>query len=393
MQRIPFRPWIVISAFALLASVAYCAFGGEGDDGELATLILQPVKKGDLLETVTAQGKLEPREYVDVGAQVSGRLEVLHVQIGDEVKKGDLIGEIDPRIYEAQVQASEARLKTLRAQLAEQEAQMRFSSLVYERNKKLMASDAVSRESLEESQREYDVAKAKAQSLRAQIEEANSSLNESKTNLGFTRIYAPMSGTVVVETTKQGMTVNANQTAPVIVQLADLDVMTVRAQIAEADVMRVKEGMEVTFTTLGDMEHKWRGTVRQILPSPELVNDVVLYNALVDVDNKERLLMSGMSTQMFFHVGGAEDTLIIPTLALGRVVEEGSCTQGVTYVVRVGQDVENLQEKEVCIGVVSRSEAQVLSGLASGDSVAMIAPQEKALSRPSGGSRAKVGRL
>lgn len=364
------RKWQLLAAAAVLGG-AWLFFGGNGDmPSPMSEVELVPVMRGGVSETVTAQGKLEPREYVDVGAQVSGQLKVLHTEIGDTVKKGDLIAEIDPRVYEAKMEASEARLKTLESQLAEQQAQIDFARLQYQRNQRLIKVDAVSQETLQDSQTVLKVAEARAKSLLAQIEEAKSTLGGDRTNLDFTRIYAPMDGTVVVETTKEGMTVNANQTAPVIVQLANLDVMTVRAQVAEADVMRLKEGMDVSFTTLGNMERRWQGTVRQILPTPEIINDVVLYNALVDAQNEDRQLMTGMSTQMFFDLGSASDVLTIPASALGKKLDAEACEKGQGYTVRVPSGEEELAEKEVCIGLMSRTDAEVVSGLSESELVA-----------------------
>lgn len=359
--------WLLIVA-AGAGGVFWLTSGVEEQDAAMAALSFAQVSNGSVEETVTAQGKLEPREYVDVGAQVSGRVEKLHVEIGDTVKAGDLIAEIDPRVYAAQVQANQARLKTLQAQLAEQQAEITFAKQQYQRNQRLIKADAVSKETLQDSETALKVAQARAKSLEAQLEEAQSTLEESQTNLSFTSIYAPIDGTVVDQTTKEGQTVNASQTAPVIVQLADLDIMTVRAQVAEADVMRLKPGMDVSFTTLGNMERRWKGTVRQILPTPETINDVVLYNALVDVQNEDRQLMTGMSTQMFFDLGSARDVPVIPASALGKKLEADACQEGQGYTVRVGKA---LAEKNVCIGLMSRSNAQVLSGLEAGEQVAV----------------------
>lgn len=374
------QKWVWGVALGLALGGWWLLSGNEETGGNAVEFI--PVASGDIQETVTAQGKLEPREYVDVGAQVSGQLKVLHVEIGDDVKKGDLIAEIDPRVYEAQMEASEARLKTLQSQLAEQQAEIDFARLQFARNQRLMKVDAVSKEVLQDSETALRVAEARANSLKAQIQEAQSTLSGNRTNLEFTRIFAPIDGTVVVETTKEGMTVNANQTAPVIVQLANLNVMTVRAQVAEADVMRLQEGMDVSFTTLGNMERRWQGKVRQILPTPEVINDVVLYNALVDVENTDRQLMTGMSTQMFFDLGSANDVPIIPVTALGKKLDADACAEGQGYQVRVPDGKDGVTEQDVCIGKMSRSDAQVLSGLAVGDEVAV--PQSMVDSEKSG---------
>lgn len=365
------RKWLMAAA-VLCISAAWLLAAKSGDENPTAAgLDFVEVRRGTVEEVVTAQGKLEPYESVEVGAQVSGRVEKIHVEIGDAVKAGDLIAEIDPRVYAARVQASEARLKTLEAQKAEQRAQITFARQQFERNQRLIKADAVSRETLQDSETALKVAEARLKSLQAQIEEVQSSLEGDRTNLGYTRIYAPIDGTVVQQITKEGQTVNANQTAPIIVHVADLNVMTVRAQVAEADVMRLKEGMEVTFTTLGNMDRRWKGTVRQILPTPEIINDVVLYNALVDARNEDRQLMSGMSTQMFFELGRAENVLMVPSLALGKKLPPDVCEKGRGYQVRVQKGKDGLKEQDVCIGLLSRSDAEVISGLKEGEKVAV----------------------
>lgn len=327
---------------------------------------------GSVEEVVTAQGKLETREYVDVGAQVSGQLKRVHVEIGDVVKKGQLLAEIDPRVYEARVEADLARLRTLRAQLAEQQAQIRFSKRVYERNQRLIAEQAVSQEALEDSETTWRVAEARAGSLKAQIEEAQSTLDGDRTNLTFTTIYAPIDGTVVLQSAQEGQTLNAVQSAPVVVQLADLDRMTVRAQVAEADVMRITPGQPAYFTTLGAMDERWQGTVRQVLPSPEVINEVVLYNALIDVDNRDRRLMTGMSVQVFFVLGRADDVPLVPLAALGERVPAEDRNEAEAYRVQV-KTVDGAAPRVVHVGIRNRRVGAVVDGLAAGDEVLLPA--------------------
>lgn len=329
-----------------------------------------PVKRQDVTETVTAQGKLEPKSYVDVGAQVSGQLSRLHVAIGDVVTKGELIAEIDPRIYASRVASDQARIASLTAQLAQQQAVLKNSRLVVARNRGLIAEQAVSREQLEQSEADLQVAEAAVKSFSAQIEEARSTLNGDQTNLGYTKIYAPMAGTVASQTSREGQTLNANQLAPVIVQIADLDTMTVRAQVAEADVMRISAGTAAEFTTLGAQGRRWKATVRQVLPTPEVLNEVVLYNVLVDVDNRDRQLMNGMSTQVFFVLGEAKNALTVPTSSLGqrRFDEDHDGTQA--YELRV-RDGDKMATRVVQVGLLSRQLAEVRSGLSEGDKIAI----------------------
>ena len=317
---------------------------------------------GDIEENVTAQGKLEPKEYVDVGAQVTGQLQKLYVDIGDNVSAGQLLVEIDPRVYAARVQADEANIKNLQAQLAGQQAQVVFARQQFERYRELIKSKGVSEQEFQNSEFNFKKAVATAESIQAQIEQVQSTLSGDRANLGFTKIYAPMDGTVVTRTARLGQTLNANQTTPMIMQLAKLDAMTVRAQVAEADVMRLRPNLSVYFTTLGAGERRWQGTIRQILPSPEVVNNVVLYNVLVDVDNRDRQLMSGMSTQMFFVLSSASQVPLLPIAALGPRVPEADNEKGRAY--RVKQlDGDTVQERIVHVGALNRRLAQVLDGV------------------------------
>jgi macrolide-specific efflux system membrane fusion protein len=317
---------------------------------------------GDIAENVTAQGKLEPKEYVDVGAQVTGQLQKLYVDIGDNVSAGQLLVEIDPRVYAARVQADEANIRNLHAQLAGQQAQVIFARQQFERNRELTKSKGVSEQDFQNSEFNLKKAVATAESIQAQIEQVQSTLSGDRANLGFTKIFAPMDGTVVTRTARLGQTLNANQTTPMIMQLAKLDAMTVRAQVAEADVMRLKPNLSVYFTTLGAGERRWQGTIRQILPSPEVLNNVVLYNVLVDVDNRDRQLMSGMSTQMFFVLSSASQVRLLPIAALGPRVPEADNEKGRAYRVKK-LDGDTVQEKVVHIGSMTRRVAQVLDGV------------------------------
>ena len=363
------KKWFLV-ILAIMAAVYYFGFYSSSTGNN--TKSIQTVKPvmGNIEETVTAQGKLESKEYVDVGAQVSGQLKKIYFEIGDIVKKGDLIAEIDPKIYESKVQADEAKLKTLKAQLVQQQAQAELANQQNERNTQLLKSDAISKEEMETSQSNLKVANAQVVSLRAQIEEQNSTLDGDKANLSYTKIYAPMDGTVVLEPSREGQTLNANQSAPVIVQLANLDVMTIRAQVAEADVMRLKPDMGVYFTTLGSLDKKWQAKIRQILPSPEVINDVVLYNALIDVDNTKRELMTGMSVQIFFLLGKAENVLTIPVSALGKKVEDKDANGGSAYSVNV-KSGSKVIKKTVYIGLMNRISAEVQSGLSADDEIVM----------------------
>lgn len=323
------------------------------------------VTVGDIEENVTAQGKLEPKEYVDVGAQVTGQLQKIYVQIGDNVSAGQLLAQIDPRIYAARVQADEANIKNQQAQLIGQQAQVVFARQQHERNRELLNSKGVSQQDYQNTDFNLKKAVATADSIQAQIEQLQSALTGDKTNLGYTKIYASMDSTVVDQKAREGQTLNANQQTPTILQLAKLDTMTVRAQVAEADVMRLRPDLPVYFSTLGSGERRWQGKVRQILPTPEVINNVVLYDVLVDVDNHDRQLMTGMSTQMFFVLGRAEQVPQIPVAGLGARQRNEDNQNGAAYRVKEVTE-QGVQEKTVHVGLRTRRVAEIRDGVAVG---------------------------
>jgi macrolide-specific efflux system membrane fusion protein len=358
----------LITVFAIMVVAAggwywYSAAGQNQQQGTLQPIV---VTRGTIEEVVTAQGKLEPKQYVDVGTQVSGQLRKIHVEIGDTVTQGQLLAEIDPRVYQAQVEAGEARLNSLRAQLNEQKAHAVLAEQNLKRNQNLIAVNAVSQQALQETESQAAVAKAQVDALLAQINETESNLKASRTNLSYTKIYAPMAGSITTLPTKEGQTLNANQTTPTVMQVANLDIMTVRAQVAEADINRLKENMPGYFTTLGDSERRWQGTVRQIQPSPQIVNDVVLYDVLIDVKNEGRRLMTGMTTQVFFVLGKAEDAVIVPAEVLTRRSAKDDSDKGKAYRVSVGNGSAR-EQRLIHVGLQTRAQAEVTAGLKEGD--------------------------
>jgi membrane fusion protein, macrolide-specific efflux system len=359
---------LTIIFLAGLGIAGYMGFSKFGKSSDKEAVNFSVVEQGNLESVVTAQGTLEPKEYVDVGAQVSGVVEKLHAEVGDIVKAGDLIAEIDPAVYEAQVKASEAELKVLEAQKSEQQSLIKQAQQKFTRNKNLIKDKAISQELYLDSQTDLDVAKAKLASLDAQIEKAQFALDENNTNLGYTKIYSPMDGTVVSQSVKEGQTINSMQSAPIIVQVANLSIMTAKAQVAEADISKLSDDMPVYFTTLGSKDRKWEGTVRQILPTPETINDVVLYNVLVDAGNDDGRLMTDMTTQMFFVLGKAENVPLVAVSALQKRLPEQDSEKGQAYEVRV-MGKGGPETRTIIVGLSDRSKAQVVEGLSVGEKV------------------------
>lgn len=331
--------------------------------------ITATAERGDIEDAITALGTLQPLSYVDVGTQVSGQLRTLHIAIGDRVKAGDLLAEIDPTVYQSRVEADRAQIANLAAQRAEKEAQLLLARQQAERQRNLKASRATSDDALQVAEAAYAAAQAQLDAIDAQTRQIQSTLKGDEANLGYTKIYAPIDGTVVSQSARRGQTLNANQSAPIIVQVADLTTMTVEAQVSEADVSRLRLGMTAYFTTLGMPDKRWYGALRQIQPTPEVVNNVVLYNALFDVPNQDGALMTQMTAQVFFVSAAAQDTLLVPVTALSGLSPGTSSAAPGRATVRVLKPSGSVETRAVTVGVTNRAQAEILSGLEPGEQV------------------------
>lgn len=378
--------------------------GGETD----VVYTTEPVTRGDIENLVTATGTLQPQDYVDVGAQVSGQLKKLHVEVGSEVKAGDLLAEIDATVYAAKVDATRAQLRNQQAQLQEREAQLTLAGINFKRQKNLMSEDATTIEALETADANLKSAQAQLKSLQAQIQQIESTLRVEAANLDYARIYAPIDGTVVSITSRQGQTLNTNQMAPTIMRIADLSTMTVQTQVSEADIGKLRVEMPVYFTTLGSQGRRWYSKLNRIQPTPEILNNVILYNALFDVPNESRVLMTQMSTQVFFIESQAKDVLLVPMSAVSFAPPRGERPQGERpkdgqanvpqpteeqkaewkkrrdemkdsadkpanrsrpAIVKVMDEDGDIEERKVLVGVTNRVQAQIIEGLKEGEKV------------------------
>ena len=363
--------------FAVLVVVAAAGFAAWWFSGNARKapepLNTVEVTRGDIQLLVSATGVLEPSNYVDVGAQVSGQLETIHVRVGQNVKEGDLLAEIDPTVYTAKVDATRAQLKNQQAQIADRKAQLRLAEIQFQRQQNLYREEATTRESLQTAEATLASAKAQLAMLEAQIEQTSSTLRAEEANLGYARIYAPMDGTVVSIEARQGQTLNASQTAPLLMRIANLATMRVRAQVSEADISKLEPGMRVYFTTLGDPDSRLYGELDYIEPTPEVTNNVVLYNALFEAENPQGKLLPNMTAQVFFIQKEALNVLRVPA----------SAVQGNT--VQVLDAAGNPQAQTVTTGISNRVQTEILSGLEEGQEVVMVSrdPRSGASGNPS----------
>ena len=331
------------------------------------------VERGDVEELVTALGTLEPGDYVDVGAQVSGQLTQLHVDVGDSVEQGQLLAEIDASVQQTQVDAGLAELEALRAQREQQQAELELAELQYQRQQRLREANATSDDAFQSARSTLAITRAQIKVLKAQIRQKQASVEGDQANLGYAKIYAPRSGTVVSLEAREGQTLNANQTTPTLMRIADLTTMTISTQVSEADVDSLAAGMPVYFNTLGNGDVRYDSTLRQVLPTPEVVNNVVLYTAEFDIDNPQGRLMSGMTAQVFFVVDSARDVLHVPVAAVKR----GG--RGQWQVQRLGREGKP-QNQPVTAGISNRVRTVIQDGLQEGDTVVL----GQALASPAG---------
>ncbi|MEB3900008.1 efflux RND transporter periplasmic adaptor subunit [Pseudomonas putida] len=346
------------------------------------------VTRADIESSVTALGTLQPRRYVDVGAQASGQIRKLHVEVGDAVRQGQLLVEIDPSTQQARLDAGRYSIDNLKAQLAEQRAQYQLAGQQYKRQRDLAAAGATRAEDLQTAQAQLKVTQARIDRYQAQIRQAQASLRSDEAELGYTRIYAPMAGTVVAVDAREGQTLNAQQQTPLILRIAKLSPMTVWAQVSEADIGKVQPGMTAYFTTLAGGKRRWTSTVRQILPIPPKPLDqasqgggspasagagttgskVVQYTVLLDVDNPDGALMAEMTTQVFFVAGQARQVLTAPLAALDDTDGDGLRLAQV-----LGSDGK-VEQRQVRTGLSDRLRVQILDGLREGEHLVIGAP-------------------
>ncbi len=344
-----------------------------------AGLLTAEVRPANIEQTVVATGTLEAFNQVSVGAQVSGQIEVLHVDFGDQVKAGDPIAEIDSLPQQNALANAKASLANVKAQRAAQQALLKQAQLAFERQRKMLAQNASARGDYEAAEAELASTRAQIAALDAQIEQAQIQVSTAELDLGYTRITAPIDGTVVGVVVKQGQTVNSSQSAPTLVKIAQLDRMTVKAEISEADVVKVEPGMQARFTILGEPDRPYRATLRMVEPAPASINtsdstsssattstdSAIYYLGALDVPNEDGKLRISMTAQVSIVLDSARDVPSIPSSALGRASRDG------LYTVHVLKADGGVEPRRIRIGLEDSINVQVLEGLELGEQVVL----------------------
>ncbi len=320
------------------------------------------VQRGTLEKKVMATGKLDALQKVDVGAQVNGQLQTLNVKEGDVVKKGELLAVIDPVKAQNVVIEAEQTVNENRARLKQAQAEYAFAKATYERRLALSKTQVISKQDVDEARRNMDVQLAAIDTGKAQVARNQATLDSARNDLQYTNIRAPMDGVVTELKTLQGQTVIAMQQAPTILSLADLDTMLVNAEVSEADVVYLKTGQKATFSVLGAPDKSFSGTITDILPKPQKINDAIFYYARFEVPNPQHILKLDMTAQVTIALENRENVLKIPLAALGKDI---SATEYEVEVLVDGQP----QTRQVTLGTRNDVEAEVIKGLTEQDQV------------------------
>jgi len=303
----------IIIAMILIAG-AFVAFRDKGTVSKFRT---EKIARGDIEATVTATGNVNAVTTVLVGTQVSGTIKNIYVDFNSPVKKGQVIAQIDPATFEAQVEQAKANLLSARASLEKAEAAFLDAKRTMDRNTELFSRNLSAKSELDTSETNYESAKAQVSVAKAQIAQAEASLRLSETNLRYAKIVSPVDGTVVSRNIDVGQTVAASFQTPTLFNIAqDLTKMQIDTNVAEADIGKIEVGQPVEFTVDAYPEITFKGSVSEIRNAPIVVQNVVTYDVVVKVDNPELKLKPGMTANVSIIVSSKKDVLMIPNAAL-----------------------------------------------------------------------------
>ena len=371
------KVWIPVSAIIVIVIAALTYWLATSEDD--ITYMTEKARVGNISQVVEATGEVAAVNLVNVGAQVSGQIKKLYVVLGQEVKQGDMIAEIDSQTQENTLNTDRAKLANYKAQLEARKILLNIAKKQYDRELVLIKTNSTSQQNLENARDTYATARANVNEMESLIKQTQITINTDETNLGYTKIRAPLNGTIVSVPVEEGQTVNANQTTPTIVQIANLGDMEIDIQISEGDITKVKPGMPVDYTILSEPNTIFHAKLDSIDPGLTTLTDgsysksstsssssststaAVYYYGRSYVKNDEGKLRIGMMTQNTILVSSAENVLVVPTIALTNRNDQ--------YFVRILTDKNKVEKRDVEIGISDGVYTEITSGLAEGDQV------------------------
>ena len=388
------KRFFILLGLAVAAGAAYYFF--SSNNKQETTYLTESVTRGNVEKTVVASGSVESVNEVDVGAQASGKITKLYAKLGQEIKKGEMIADIDSTTQINTLNTKKAALVSYQAQLKAKKTAYDIALSSYNRLSKLYSQKATSLDSVNTAKSTLDNAKAEMEAIEANIKQAEIEVNTAETNVGYTKITAPMDGTVISVPVSEGQTVNANQTTPTIVTIADLSKMKIKPEISEGDITKVKAGQEVSFTILSDSQTVYHSVIDSIDPANTTTTDssstssstsssssssttsAIYYYANVLIDNPDRTLRIGMTTENNIKIANAKDVLLISNMAIQK--RDGKS------VVNILNDKNQPEQREVETGVQNDFHTEIKSGLNEGEKVivSQVANGEEVGSMPRG---------
>ena len=347
--------------------------------------ITKPVMQETITQYVEASGTIKPINTIAVGTQVSGTVAKIYVDYNSVVKKGDLLAELDPSLFQANVDQSTAKLNNAQASYSKASATLAYKKNNYLRYKHLYDKNYVSKDEVELAYANYQQALAEVAASRAEVSAAQATLNNNMTNLGYSKITSPVDGTVILRAVDVGQTVAASFNTPTLFEVAkDLTQMQIETSVSEADIGKIKVGQKAKYTLDGYQDRTFEGEVTQVRLASTTTNNVVTYTVIVSVDNSEGLVIPGMSANVSITTNKVENALCVPSQALKFTPEKNGQKyekQGVWIKTNTG-----LKRYDVTLGVSDDSKTQIISDeIKAGDRVVVgIAGAKK---RPATGGR------
>ena len=386
------KRFFILLGLLVAAGAAYYFFSSNSK--QETTYLTESVTRGNVEKTVVASGSVESVNEVDVGAQASGKITKLYVKLGQEIKKGEMIADIDSTTQINTLNTKKAALVSYQAQLRAKKTAYDVALSSYNRLSKLYTQKATSLDNVNTAKSTLDNAKAEVEAVEANIKQAEIEVNTAETNVGYTKITAPMDGTVISVPVSEGQTVNANQTTPTIVTIADLSKMKIKPEISEGDITKVKAGQEVSFTILSDSQTVYHSVIDSVDPANTTTSDssstsslssssssttsAIYYYANVLIDNPDRILRIGMTTENNIKIANSKDVLLVSNMAIQK-------RDGKSFV-NVLNDKNQPEPREVEIGVQNDFKTEIKSGLNEGEKVivSQVANGEQVGSMPRG---------
>ena len=303
---------VIVIALVLLTGVLLLAKGKN--QGKYET---KKIERCTITQVVEASGTINPVNTVSVGPTVSGLVKAIYVDFNSEVKKGQVLAQIDPANFLASLEQASAQIANAEANLAKLNAVTEMSRKTYTRYKNLYAKNFVAKSELDQEESDYLANLAQVKAQRAQIAQARATYNTAQNNVNYTKIISPVDGTIISRKMDVGQPVAASFQAPELFTIAqDLTKMQIEVNVSEADIGKVKEGQNVTYTLDGYPDSVFDGVVSQVRISPTTVSNVVTYAVIVDVDNEDMKLIPGMTANVSIITQKSENVLCVPNVSL-----------------------------------------------------------------------------